>query len=467
MLWSCVHFPLLPIELRQPADEGPVAIVQRSGQRRWVLAVNAAASAAHLQPPLDATVALGRLPALRLIERSLPQEERALKALAAWAYQWSSDVSLDAGRWIVTLEVGASVRYFGSLTVLHEQLIASAATLAYTVRIGVAPTWEAAALLACSLNPAVVRSVDALRPELSHRPLSELAIPDSTRQSLHDAGVRSIEELLQIPTDALARRFGPSLTDYLQRLLGQRPDPRKRFHMATQYRRCLECSYPIEMAQALLFPLHRMLQELQGYLRGRDVAVESLVITLRHRDAAPTRLELRMSAPQRDAAVLLPLLRERLERTVLPAPVMQIILEAKRFVAPVIAQGNLFEERTAHDAQWSQLLDRLRARLGDEAIRELHLVNDHRPERAWCLEDAGFTDDPTSPLPDRPVWILNPQPLHELPKLLGHPERIEAGWWEDGDQRRDYYVAETARGARWWVYRDLQSNAWFLHGIWA
>jgi hypothetical protein len=30
---------------------------------------------------------------------------------------------------------------------------------------------------------------------------------------------------------------------------------------------------------------------------------------------------------------------------------------------------------------------------------------------------------------------------------------------------RDYFVARTGTGERLWIYRDLRSNRWFLHGF--
>ena len=44
-------------------------------------------------------------------------------------------------------------------------------------------------------------------------------------------------------------------------------------------------------------------------------------------------------------------------------------------------------------------------------------------------------------------------------------ERIEQGWWQGDDVRRDYYVAKTDAGAKVWVYCDLRQQQWFLHGI--
>ncbi|HJS39615.1 MAG TPA: DNA polymerase Y family protein, partial [Burkholderiales bacterium] len=48
--------------------------------------------------------------------------------------------------------------------------------------------------------------------------------------------------------------------------------------------------------------------------------------------------------------------------------------------------------------------------------------------------------------------------------LLAGPERIESGWWDGGDVRRDYYVAE-CEGALGWIFRAC--DGWFLHGLFA
>ena len=50
----------------------------------------------------------------------------------------------------------------------------------------------------------------------------------------------------------------------------------------------------------------------------------------------------------------------------------------------------------------------------------------------------------------------------------GGPERIEEPWWEGGPRRtRDYYRLETPQRRTFWVFRELGSGRWFLHGEWA
>jgi len=45
------------------------------------------------------------------------------------------------------------------------------------------------------------------------------------------------------------------------------------------------------------------------------------------------------------------------------------------------------------------------------------------------------------------------------------PERIETGWWRGDDIRRDYYLVETTAGERFWLFRTLPEEQWFLHGV--
>ena len=84
---------------------------------------------------------------------------------------------------------------------------------------------------------------------------------------------------------------------------------------------------------------------------------------------------------------------------------------------------------------------------------------------------------PTRPIrlrkhPER-IWIetLEGTPIEfswrgqrfPLTQAIG-PERIETGWWRGQDIRRDYYQVETAAGERFWLYRDLAREGWYLHG---
>jgi protein ImuB len=48
------------------------------------------------------------------------------------------------------------------------------------------------------------------------------------------------------------------------------------------------------------------------------------------------------------------------------------------------------------------------------------------------------------------------------------PERIETGWWDGPQVRRDYYRVELASGQWWWIFHQLDrvaARVWKLHGV--
>ncbi len=460
------------MELLEPKPGGMSAIAERHGSRRVLIACNETARACGLTRMLDAATALSREPTLQLIDRSKRAEHQALQALSAWAEQFSSHVTFDSERWMLWLEIGASIRYFGALANLRARIAEGISRLRYTARLGVAPTLEGAALLALCEHPVAATSRASLEGALRHLPLDALALDASTRAAFRASGLKHIGEVLCLPPAAVARRFGPEASGYVHRLLGEQADPRKFFRAPQAFRRQFEFTQGVESVEGLLFALRRMLHELQGFLRGRDTALQSLQLTLKHREAADTVLTLRMSSPHRDALHLFALLREKLERIALPAAITHLVLGAGRFVPLGFTQKDLFEEDSRRDADWTDLLDKLRARLGDDAVRYLGLADDHRPEKAWCVRDrpeetAGSPTLPEERFPDRPLWLFDPKPIDDLPAILGTPERIETGWWEHADSSRDYYLARTNEGARWWLYREAASRRWFLQGLWA
>jgi len=118
-----------------------------------------------------------------------------------------------------------------------------------------------------------------------------------------------------------------------------------------------------------------------------------------------------------------------------------------------------------------QLRERLRARLGDTAVHRVAPCGDPRPERAWRrVEGDASCIDEAPPRPARPAWLLpRPTPLRDPhPRIVSGPERLESGWWDGDDARRDYYVVETPQGQRAWVFAPpAERQGWMLHGWFA
>jgi protein ImuB len=108
-------------------------------------------------------------------------------------------------------------------------------------------------------------------------------------------------------------------------------------------------------------------------------------------------------------------------------------------------------------------------------LQGIACVADHRPDRAWRFV-ALCANRPAVPATSiaRPFWLLHrPLPLRGRPaRVLAGPERIESGWWDEGDQRRDYYVIETRDGQRAWAFVEAgripgHDAPWTLQGWFA
>ncbi len=169
----------------------------------------------------------------------------------------------------------------------------------------------------------------------------------------------------------------------------------------------------------------------------------------------------------RAPGILFDIAKSRLDRLRLPAATRGVRLRAEELPPFVPAGRDLFDTRPQQAMPWAHVRERLRARLGDDAVHGLGVHADHRPEHASA---HAMPRERLPALPLRPGWLLaRPIPLRDTRfEILAGPERIESGWWDQGDVRRDYYVIQTAQGQRAWVFCAAGAlGPFLLHGWFA
>ena len=421
---------------------------------------------------------------LRVVERKPEAERDALERIASWAAQYTPMACLDPQG--VVLEVESSLKLFGGHARLTSAIRRGVRDMGFNATLGVAPTPLAARLFArAESHGRAVRGCLALadlRERLSELPLFLLDWPDQALARLADLGMLRLRDVMQLPAEGLARRFGPEILDSLERLLGRSPDPRKPHVPPQRFRSRLELPCDVEGVEALLFPLKRLLVELEGCLRGRGAGVQELSLWLEHGRDASSCLALAFASPERESEFILDIAREKLGRMTLPAATCALDLRADVLLQYTPRSSTWLPGAREHAIDRARLIELLAARMGKERVFGIALADDHRPERDWAAVDwapahrrfapAGGTRCP------RPTWLLHrPHRLitHEgQPTLQGAltlqagPERIEAGWWDGAEVRRDYYMAANARGETYWIYREHRDPAgWYLHGVFA
>jgi protein ImuB len=414
-------------------------------------------------------------PDLSYRPRDLEAEAAALGQIAAWAVQFTPGVSLQPPAGLL-LEIEGSLRLLGGIKRILETIERGAADMGFSVMLACAPTVAAAWLLARGGSAKIVTGKRAIAAAISPLPVAALDCSAQTLATLEAIGVKSIGDLLGLPRDGAARRFGQKLLDQLDRALGTLPEARKFYAPPPRFEATLELGADVTSAEALLFAAKRLVTQLTGYLAGCCGGVQHCNLVLMHENAAATVLEIGLVTPTREAARLVTLARERLSSHALVAPVCRIRLEADDILALAGDSGQLFPDHTHTSGDWAQLIERLRARLGTESVQGLAPRFEHRPEHAWQTTPPG-TKVAQTPHPPRPLWLLEvPRPLKEVASkphydngplsLMAGPERVESGWWDSGDVKRDYFVAQTPDHSTLWIYRERRPpGGWYLHGI--
>ena len=472
MLWACVALPQLALDAvlrRHPDPDTPLALVGGPAQLRTLHAVNAAAAAAGLQAGMRLTAALALLPDFQKVEHDAQAGPRWQRFLAGWAYRHSSLVSAQWPRCIL-LEVRASFRLLGPWTVLQARLREELQSLGFQHRIALAPTPRAAMVLAGLRDGMAVDELPALHDLLDRVPVRRARLPDDTGQRLWQMGIADLRALRALPRDGLRRRFGLPLLEHLDRLYGDVDEPLAWYAPPDHFDSRVELGYEVENHMALLFPLRRLIGDLCTCLSIRDGGVQRFVLRLEH-EQGHTNVDVGLLAAERDAALLFELTRNRLERTSIDQPVVAVRLLARELPAFVPASRDLFDIRNQQQLPWPQLRERLRARLGDASVYRVAPAGDPRPERAWLRVEADGVAIPKAPRrPPRPAWLLPaPVPLRDpRARIVSGPERLESGWWDGQDARRDYYVLETRHGQHAWAFAAPgRQGDWMLHGWFA
>jgi protein ImuB len=476
MLWACVLLPQLALDgvMRRRANpEEPLALISGTAQRRVLQTVNAAARELGLRPGQSLTAAHAMTREFATVEYDPDETERWQQLLAAWAYRFSSQVSLKYPR-VLLMEVESSFGLFGPWPVFEARLRQELTELGFTHRIVVAPNPVAARMLANAHDGLAVTCNESLQRTLEQMPVNRIGLPQEVSTAFGRMGLHRLRQVLALPRDTLARRFPAQVLQHLDSLLGRRPVALECYVPPDRFNTRIELNFDVESHQALLFPLKRLIADLALFLGGRDSGVQRFVIQLEHvpsvGSVAPdTQIPVGLLSAEREANMLFELARGRLEQVVVPSPVRALRLQAEDLPAFVPSRRELFDDRPQQSMPWEQLRERLRARLGDEAVSGLGFRPDHRPECTWLPTSPGKPSIASQKVP-RPGWLLRePEQLSESGvRVLAGPERIESGWWDGGDMRRDYFLIETRNGQRGWAYRSVgDDSGLLLHGWFA
>jgi protein ImuB len=434
-------------------------------------------------------------PDLREAQRPASQAASMLQRLSLRAQQFTSLVSIEMPDALL-LEIKGSVKLFGSLAVLHADIDAAWSRLSMRAHSAAAPTALAALWLARAGKQICIEDPGLLAGGLAELPIACTSWHPEWLLTLRAMGVTRVGELLRLPRSGISRRLSPAAILDLDIALARQAAPRRAFVPRERFRERCDFETEAETVVYLQKALEPLIERCAQFLRERQAGVQTLELKLRHRVIAVTRVRLGLASITSERRRLADVLDAKLNRLELAAPVrsMELLsgslqpLSAGSLDAFAGVRAGGMRGRGRDTAP--QLVERLRARLGEKAVYGVVPIPEHRPEAAWqrvhelrltsavrvgdqrvgALRDVHVSDMP------RPVWLLNEpvllsadlQQLRQGGVILEQgPERIESGWWDGKGVARDYYIARQIQGARWWVFQERQTKGWYLHGMFA
>lgn len=441
------------------------------------------------------------------------RDERALGALAAWATRLVPLVAVDRPDGLLMDISGCQRMYRGEMRLLN--------TIGNRLkRLGFQGNLASSATFGCAR--AVARYGGCRRcmvPDgqeavfLSPLPVQALGIDDDCIDALGEVGVERIGQVLDLPRLELDARYGSDLLLRIDQALGTALETIDPVRVSPPPRVERTFDGPVKQVEVIGIAVRQLLDDLARQLEQRQRGVCRLDLEVERADTWPIHETLTLSRPSCSGAHLWTLLRSRVEMLHMGLGVERIALTATKEGRLLHEQvgcwsggGNRSEATT--DRSWDEMIDMLVGRLGPQRMMHLDPVASHVPERAFARRPvltprAGTPGDIVAV--DRPTLILDrPEPVEVLALTPGGsvcrlhwrgaeyvvvdtvgPERIAMEWWRETDKApaggkdrlerhsmplhraRDYFKVQDASGRWLWLFHQLETGRWFVHGQWA
>jgi protein ImuB len=319
-------------------------------------------------------------------------------------------------------------------------------------------------------------------------PLPALRLSAGTVELLQRLGIETIGQLWEIPRNELGLRLGEEVLIRIDQARGSLAEPFSLRRPPHDFSSRQIPDYPTTNQNQLLRIIQQLLEAICQQLKSNQQGGLQWSLRLLLIDAPPITLFLDLFQPSADPAEILPLIEMKLEQEwsrgfaagkeqgQSPA-VSEIEIRATHTGLMVARQRQLFDESPRLDQQGlAQLINRLANRLGADQVLTARLNSGAQPELSYRWQPLVGSHAPRksgsprsqSHIAGQPLRIFRPAtPLQinqwNIRQWWG-PERIETGWWRGATVCRNYWRVETVSGQHFWIYQDLRSQQWYLHG---
>jgi len=417
-----------------------------------------------------------------------------LKGIAEWCIRYTPVAAMDLPDGLM-LDVTGCSHLWGNEDQYLTDICKRLKNFGYYTRIAIADTVGAAwAVARFGGDTNIIQSGQQTKAILPLPP-SALRIQGEIIERLEKLGLRQINSFINMPHTALRRRFGQVFLKRLDQALGFEEEIIQPVQPIEPYIERLPCLEPIVNATGIEIALQRLLDAICLRLRKEEKGLRTAVFKSYRVDGKTEQISIGTHRPSANSTHLFKLFENKIAGIEPALGIELFTLEAPKTEDLSAVQERLWDNTTGlDDTGLSELLDRISGKFGANCIYRYLPQEHYWPERsfkatasitekiqtAWKVErprPLQLLSKPeqievTAPVPDYPpMHFRYKEKLHKITKADG-PERIEAEWWLQEEQHRDYYYVEDEEGCRYWLFRsghydDAKTYQWFLHGFFA
>lgn len=302
------------------------------------------------------------------------------RSMMTVAHRFSHAIEkLDDG---VLFDVSGLERLIGTPEQVAASISEQAGRHGITAGIAVADTPDAAILLARRSDGTVST---AEHPEAFARlPLADLGIADDTRAVFSDLGIRRVEDLLAVPADELAGRYGREFDGIVRRL---RQEGKR---LLTPNIRDSDVSWSfspdaaIDDFEQLIFVVNHALDGLFSQIDRMAMSTEQVDVTFGLDGGSSRVYEIRTSFPTLDRRFWLRLIDLRIGLDPPAAAIRSVSIKA-HFTRPRPAQNGLYAVSRPEPESLLLTINKLKRLIGDDNVGVPRLLDD-RKAQPFCLD---------------------------------------------------------------------------------
>jgi protein ImuB len=389
-LHACIHVANMPaqalLRLRQDLKSKPIAVLDGPVPQETVCSINQHARLRGVSLGMTRLEAEG-LGDLILLSRSKELESAASAIILECATTFSPRIEEVSTRTSCSfmLDISGTERLFGPPQKLAQRLRLSLASAGFLASIAVSANFDTARLKAATGRGITIIPTGDEAKALANLPISSLEMDDGALETFAMWGIRTLDELANLPETALVIRLGSRACAWRNLARGKSEHTFQPIEPTLSLEEFYEFETPVEQMDSLLFIGARMIDCLVARACAHALSLATMTVHMKLDRDRTYETTIRPAIPTTNRKFLLKLVQLEFAAHPPQSAVTALTLKAEAGQSSKLQLG-LFVPQMPEPSRLDVTLARLKALVGDDRVGSPVLDDTHRPG-SFHMED--------------------------------------------------------------------------------